>query len=161
MKRKTDGEFTKEVHALVGSEYTFNEPYVTSRIKISVTHNKCGNTYMVNPNLFLKGGRCPECSGNLALLKTTEVFKKEVYDLVKDEYTILGEYVNRATNIKLRHNVCGREYEVQPGNFLQGSRFIECYYQSLRLSQEEACNKLLEAIGDKYEMLDDYSGNVS
>ena len=34
--------------------------------------------------------------------KDTEYFKREVYDLVGDEYEVLGEYVNTHTKIKLK-----------------------------------------------------------
>ena len=33
-------------------------------------------------------------------LKTTEEFKKEVYNLVNDEYTLLNDYINSKTKIQ-------------------------------------------------------------
>ena len=50
--------------------------------------------------------------------KTTEEFKNEVYELVGDEYTVIGEYVNNKTKIKMRHNKCGNKYEAIPHDFL-------------------------------------------
>ena len=32
------------------------------------------------------------------------MFKKEVYDLVGDEYTVIGEYINSDSLIDIRHN---------------------------------------------------------
>jgi len=50
--------------------------------------------------------------------KTQEEFEKEVYDLVGQEYTVIGEYVTGKTDIIMRHNICNREYPVKPRNFL-------------------------------------------
>lgn len=40
--------------------------------------------------------------------KTTTEFKQEVYGLVGNEYTVLGEYKNERTPIALRHNEDGK-----------------------------------------------------
>lgn len=153
MRRKTNAEFVKEVEDKVGGDYTFLSPYVNSRTNLKVLHNLCGNTYEVNPNSFLMGRRCAFCSGNEAKRKTTEQFKEEVYSLVKEEYTILGEYTNRVENIEIRHEVCGREYKVQPGNFLNGSRCIECYYDSMRSTTDDINRRLNEALGSTYSLI--------
>ena len=49
--------------------------------------------------------------------KSTKEFKEEVYDLVGDEYEVIGEYVNSQEKIMMRHNVCGCEYPVLPSMF--------------------------------------------
>jgi len=46
--------------------------------------------------------------------KTHEEFIQEVYDLVGNEYTVLGKYINATTKILIRHNTCGHEYVVTP-----------------------------------------------
>lgn len=154
--KKTNEMFVKEVKDLVGEEYTFMEPYVTSRDKLKIVHNICGHEYTISPNSFLRGSRCPMCNGNNAKRKTTDSFSKEVYELVGDEYTVLGEYVARDVNILVRHNVCGREYQVEPGNFLHKSRCVECYYDSLRLSEQEVNERITEYLGDEYHLVGEY-----
>ena len=74
--RKIPEEFEQEVHNLVGNEYTVLTPYVKSKIKLKMRHNKCGYEYMVKPNVFLSGRRCPNCYGSHK--RTTDEFKKEV-----------------------------------------------------------------------------------
>lgn len=44
--------------------------------------------------------------------KTDKEFKKEVYDLIGNEYTFLDTYVNSQTKIKVKHNKCDNTYEV-------------------------------------------------
>lgn len=59
---------------------------------ISNNHCKAGSS----------GNRCPYCFGHIT--KTTELFKKEVYDLVADEYLVLGEYKRNHEKILMKHN---------------------------------------------------------
>ena len=128
---KTTKTFKKEVKELVKNEYSVLEEYVNNRTKIKMRHNcnNCNNhEYYVKPNHFLEGRRCPKCA-SLKLVKTAETFKKEVYDLVKDEYFVLTEYKNAHTKIKMRHNCesCNNyEYYVKPTVFLEGRRCPKC-----------------------------------
>lgn len=157
--RKSNDDFIKEVYELVKDEYTFLEPYNKSNIKIEVRHNKCGNVYKISPNSFLRGRRCPKCSGNEAKRKDTKTFKSEVLNLVGDEYTVIGNYVARNVPILMRHNKCGREYYVEPGNFLYKSRCINCYYDSLRLTTTEVKNKILIYLGPEYHLSGEYTSS--
>lgn len=57
--------------------------------------------------------------------RTTEEFKKLVYDLTGDEYTVLGEYTTTLTKIQMRHNKCGTEFTPTPARFLEGLEFVK------------------------------------
>lgn len=59
---KSNEQFIADVAAQVGNKYTFIDPYVNKRTKIRVRHNKCGTIYLVAPENFLKGRRCPYCT---------------------------------------------------------------------------------------------------
>jgi len=160
VKKKTDLEFKSQVFAQVENKYTFLEPYNGSSTPIKVLHASCGNIYKVRPNDFLsKKRRCPYCYGNESLRKSTEEFKLEVFNLVKDEYTVLGKYQTRDTNILIRHESCGREYYVEPGNFLQGSRCIQCYWNSLRNSSQKVISNIHAVLGEEYILLSDYKSS--
>lgn len=119
--KKTNEEFVKEVYDLVGDEYEFLETYINSLTPIECIHKVCGRIYKVTPSDFLHGKRCAKCAGNL--LKTTDDYRNEIYELYGDEYTILGEYINAKSKILTRHNSCGHEYYIEPTNLLRG---IEC-----------------------------------
>ena len=123
--KKTHEEFVKEVYDLVGDEYTVLGKYGKgNKEKIKLKHNKCNYEYNVSPNRFLSGDRCPKCFGTIK--KTHEEFVKEVYDLVGDEYTVLGKYINADTKILMLHNKCKNKYPVSPSGFLRGNRCPEC-----------------------------------
>lgn len=158
MRRKTPEEFSEEVVNLVGTEYMLYTDYYRSNVHVYMKHSTCGRIFKVTPNSFLRGHRCSFCNGNNEKQKDTNQFKKEVYSLVGDEYSVLGDYINRSTNISIKHNSCGRVYKVQPGNFLQGSRCIECYYQSKRLTQTDAISRIEEHLGPDYKLVSKYTG---
>lgn len=155
-RNKSPEVFRKEFSALTEGTYELLTEYKLSSKKVRVLHNICGHVYEVTPNGFLRGNRCPICHGNRATKKTTAQFKEEVYDLVQDEYTVLGEYINRSKNIKMRHKECGREYFVQPGNFLCGSRCIACHHEGTRLTPAQVEDYVLEHLGEGYQVTSDY-----
>lgn len=124
---KDEDTFLYEVKNKTNNEYTILGIYINSQTKIRIKHNICGYVYKVKPNDFLQGSRCPECQ-HRSYKKTTEEFKKEVYSLAEDEYSVLEEYVDAKTKIKLKHNIenCNNEFKVSPNNFLKGKRCPFC-----------------------------------
>ena len=125
MMKKTHEQFVKEVFDLVGDDYTILGQYKTALTKIKIRHNLCNTEFLAKPNGFLLGYRCAFCSGNIK--KTTEEYKKEVYDLVGNEFEVIGNYINALTKIEMKHNTCGFVFSMKPNNFLdQGQRCSKC-----------------------------------
>jgi len=124
--KKTIQQIINEIYTLVKDEYTvLSKEYIDANTPIIIRHNVCNYEFPVSSNKFInQNTRCPNCAGNIK--KTTEKFKEEVYQLVKDEYIVLGKYKNARTNIKIRHNICNNEYPVTPDNFLRGRRCPFC-----------------------------------
>lgn len=122
--KRTHEQFVQEVYELIGDEYIVLEDFRDSKTKIKFKHNVCGYKYPVTPYDFFSGKRCPKCAGNIK--KTHEQFVREVHDITGNEYTVLGEYKNNKTLIKLKHNSCGYKYKVIPNAFLKGNRCPKC-----------------------------------
>ncbi|MDO5398769.1 MAG: hypothetical protein Q4G33_12655 [bacterium] len=86
---------------------------------------KCGNIARANITSLLRERKCRHCIG--LSKKTTDVFNKEVYDLVGNEYTVLGTYIDNKTHIEMKHNKCGYRWSVLPTHFLcNGRRCPKC-----------------------------------
>lgn len=114
--------------------------------------------------------------------KNTEIYKKEVYSLVKDEYSVIGEYINTNCKIKMKHNICGCEWDIRPDDFINnnnrcpkcanliisnGFNFINKYLSENNISYElektfDNCkkNKLLpfDFYLPEYNLLLEYDG---
>jgi hypothetical protein len=129
--KKTDAEFKLEIKLLVGDSYLVLTDYSLSNVKVKFKHVECQHIFDMKPNSFLIGQRCPRCSGTMK--KTNDEFIKQVFDLVGEEYTVLGEYKNNRTKIKMIHNVCNNEIEVKPLSFLQGK--VRCYICSGKMKK--------------------------
>jgi hypothetical protein len=150
---KTNNQFLQEVYDLVGNEYTFLEEYQGVMKKILVQHNKCGHKYSVVPNSFLNGRRCPQCYG--IKKKTSEIFKQEVYDLVKNEYIVLGKYMGANIKIHIKHMICNHEWNVTPHSFLRGNRCPKCN-GGIKSNHDEFVNKVYSKYQDEYSVLGEY-----
>lgn len=124
-RRKTHEEFVAEVRALVGDEYTVLGTYVNTHFKIDLRHNVCGNPMSVAPGHFLKGTRCKDCR-EFGRRKTTEEFKKEMFELYGKEYLVVGEYKTCMTDVDVKHEKCGHIWPVRPNNILNGKRCPRC-----------------------------------
>lgn len=151
--KKTDAQFKQEIKNLVGNDYVFLDHYVNAKTKLRVKHAKCNNVYEVQPYSFLQGKRCPYCYGNAK--KTDADFKKEVFDLVGNEYTFIDTYVNAYTKLKVKHNGCGNVYKVKPNNFLNGSRCPHCF-GTLKKTNVQYKQEIFGLVGDEYVFLDSY-----
>ena len=158
--RKTNDEFLQEVRKIVGDEYTVLGEYEKSNIKIPIRHNKCGRIFEPTPNNFLRGSRCPYCQ-HRSYKKTHEEFINEVYKLVKNEYEVLGRYVNNDTKIKLRHNNIKCNYHtfyMTPNSFLRGQRCPKCAGK-LKKSSKLFKQEILKLVGKEYILMSKYNGN--
>ena len=100
-----------------GYEWLNKECYQNASSILECKCKKCGTIKKLNYVSFLSGRLCKTCAGYAK--KTNEQFRKQVYDLVGDSYTVLGEYVDGKTKIEIRHNVCGNKWYCIPTNILK------------------------------------------
>jgi len=76
-----------------------------------------------------------------------------------DGYELLGKYKNMTTKVLIRHNECGREYEVSPSSFkTKGQRCIKCSQKKLHEKTKMEYIEIIEK-DDEYKMLENYKGN--
>lgn len=164
--RKTNTEFQKEIYAKVGDAYTLLSEYKTNKDKIHIQHNNescCNYSWWVAPNSFLNGVRCPKCSNVLKL--THKEFLIRVNNLVGTDYTILSEYKNSASKVKIRHNCkeCdNHEYVVTPAHFLNNRRCPKCKGLktgvTTKHSQDWFDGEVNSLVGCEYTFLESYNG---
>lgn len=120
--------------------YTWNNPvdYKDASSILELKCKKCGSLFKSNISSIIKGRKCKVCSGFKN--KSTDDFKKEVFNLVGNEYSVLGEYKNNKKHIKMKHNKCGFVWSVIPTNFIYGGR--RCPKCKISHGEEEIANYL-------------------
>jgi hypothetical protein len=154
----TTETFKQKVYDLVENEYEVLGDYVDSNTPIKMLHKKCLNAILIRPGDFFKGIRCSYCAGLHKL--TTEEFKQKVYNLVKDEYIVLGEYINSKTPVKIKHNIpnCNHVFELIPNKFIhRKQRCPKCHQDSI-ICKKNFKDKVYEKYGDEYIILEEYKG---
>lgn len=152
--RKDTEYFKREVFDLVGTEYSVGGEYIRTHTKVNFKHNTCGHQFTMCPSSFLSGQRCPKCQHGSSK-KSTEEFKTEVYDLVGNEYSVLGEYFKSDIKIKMKHSKCGSTYMVTPSMFLCGNRCPKCF-KNFRKTQDEFENEVRSVLGNDYSVIGEY-----
>jgi hypothetical protein len=113
----------------------------------------------MRPNNFLSGQRCPKCFGNF--LYTLKTFKEKVFELVKDEYEVLGEYINNKTKIKIMHNICGYIHNFIPADFIHNNTRCPKCAGVLPYTTESFKEKIYELVGDEYELIGEYKNSAT
>ena len=86
---------------------------------------------------------------------TTEEFKEKLKDL-NPEVTVLGEYKNNHSPIKVRCNKCGRIWSPTPHGLFAGYGCIQCHINSTRITQEEFVNKV-KKVNPTIKVLGEYT----
>jgi very-short-patch-repair endonuclease len=98
----------------------------------------------------------------MSKLKTNQQFLDEVKQCSNsDEYEFLEEYKGTNTPIRVKHLICGYEYNVTPNTFLnKGCRCRKCALKKQAegryLTNEEFLAKVKELVGDEYTFLEPY-----
>ena len=90
--------------------------------------------------------------------RTHEDFVNDVYEKYKDEYTVLGTFINTKIKVLVRHNPCGLEYEVNPTNLLRGYKCMNCYGKPQK-DTEQFKEEVRQILGDNYEVVGKYKTN--
>lgn len=130
--KKSHKQFVTEVEDKLGSDYEVLGEYVEYHTPVLMRHNSesCDNyEWHVEPaSLLSSDSKCPKCSGKYQW--TTDEFIEKVESLVRDEYTVIGEYSTALSEIKFRHNNEGcnfHKFSMRPNNFIsQGQRCPSC-----------------------------------
>ena len=159
-KLKSNDEFLEEVYLLTGDEYVFLQEYTGNKRKILCRHVVCDHTYLVKPNQFLSGTRCPKCSKVKAAEKLrtpVEVIKRKVVEISGGEYSISGTFKNTHSRAEFLHDTCGCKYHTTVSNFMIGhGRCPNCRNSK---SAQEFREFIFEKYGNEVQLLTEFKNH--
>lgn len=162
---KNKDKYAEEFYQKYNNKYILLSEYKGAEQKIHIKHEECGREFWVRAGRTLEKQReilCPFCSrkaGNKKKEKphkTTEQFKEEIFNLVGDEYKVLGEYERTHRKISFLHNTedCQNIFEMTPNGFLSGNRCPICSckkgHEKLSKLFTKSKEKFLEDIKNKF-----------
>ncbi len=87
--------------------------------------------------------------------KTDEQFKKQIYELVSDEYKVVDTYINAKTKVKFYHEGCKNIFYMRPDSFISGNRCPICSHR-IKYTSKSFSDKFYTNHYDEYELLTDF-----
>lgn len=160
-QNKRNDEFIKRVKNECGNEYVPLSKYNTCKDKVLFRHNKenCMNEFWMTPDTFFNGGsRCPICShreGADKLFLSHDEFANRIKFIHGNDFTLLGKYSGHSGKIMVRHEACGREFEVLCGDLLQGKGCRYCC-GTMHKTHKQFEKDIFELYQDEYSILGEY-----
>lgn len=144
---------------------TSRDEYKNTREKLKIKCWRCGEIFEQSFSGFRNSQHktCRKCRyflGGQKKAKTTEEFKKEVYELEGNNYEVLGEYINAHTKIKMKHNKCGYEYYIEPNNFLDKNYRCPNCNPKKKKTHRDFIKEVYDLVGDEYTVLDRYKNTM-
>lgn len=113
---------------------------------VTIQHKTCGRTFDVQLSYFVKNPYCRACRPRNY---STERFRQDMRALTGDEYTVVGEFVDQTTKIKIMHKKCGTYTDGLPADFLNGKRCSLC---SKSISEEDIKRVVKECTESRYSV---------
>lgn len=137
-------------------DYLLVNYIVKSQEKVTITHKKCGKSFLQTKNDHSRGKGCPYCFKNEKM--TTESFIEASKEIYGEQYDYsLVDYKNNRTSVDLICNNCDAEFKDLPNNHLHSktvnnvSRCPNCKDYCKNLTTEEFVEKAKSKFGDKYD----------
>lgn len=152
--------FIEKAEKARGSEYDYSKAeYTGSHSKIKIIHNKCGNSFMMLPNTFLRGASCPFCLKRRKRNSDDWIERAKEKNNTKYDYSLV-EYKNMKTKVKIicpEHGV----FEITPDAHLHGQGCPICGREKNRVERLKVFDKKIasEIHNGKYDYsLVEYGG---
>ena len=125
--QKSQEQVEREINDISNNEFVLISTYKNNSTNLKLKHNigDCGYVFEKTFKNFSKYPICPKCEGRVRN-RDTDMFKNEVEELVGDEYSVLGEYIDTKIHVTMQHNTCKTIYDVSPSAFLCGNRCPTC-----------------------------------
>lgn len=112
------------------TDYELVSDFINTNTYVKMKHLVCGNVVDVIPDNILHGKySCPICLANRYsrdYRRDTLSYRNQIETETAGEYTPISEYKDVYTYIKMRHNVCGNEWDITPQIFQHGRRCPRC-----------------------------------
>ncbi|MDA8212175.1 MAG: hypothetical protein M0021_09900 [Clostridia bacterium] len=159
MTKYTHAEFEKILKEKYGAKYSLLSEYVGAKYNVLVKCNECGLTSKRLPVKLLFNGACKGCFGK-GRTKSHEQFNEQIFNKYGNEFSLLSRYTLDRNKIKVRHNLCGAEYEITASSLLQNGGCRFCQPARLRAkfakTTEEFMKHVNDTTGGEYTVLGEY-----
>jgi hypothetical protein len=88
-----------------------------------VIKHKCGREYTSSYDNFIRKGQRCRCLRNSEKTMSTEEYINKIKAKHGDKYTLIGEYTNTITLVRIKHSICGKEFNAKPLDILSKEKY--------------------------------------
>ncbi|MBO7582532.1 MAG: hypothetical protein J6T20_01920 [Treponema sp.] len=157
MKKTYYSDFLKQATQLYGDKYDYSKvKYVNSSTKICVVCPEHGEFWTI-PNNFLKGHKCPACSGRQRITKEVFISRSTIIHKGRYNYSKIN-WINTSTKVCIICSIHGDFWQI-PKYHLLGNGCQKCF-ATPKSNTEEFIKKAKAIYGDKYDYSKvEYKGN--
>lgn len=162
-RKLTHHEFLERIKSIKNiKEFEFLEEYSGYNQRIKIKHYKCGKEFNrgVEKIILNQSLNCPYCNPmSISFKRNVEEYQNLINEIHNNEYTVLGEYINTDSYIKIKHNVCNNIYDVKATCLTRKNpnRCPYCFGNNLK-THKEFLNLIKQRFNDleEYEFLEEY-----
>lgn len=146
-KFKTQDEWEQDVFSMYGDEYVPVGKYIRSSKKVCIFHKVCSTFFMITPNNFLRGKKCPKKCCKIS----NPMYPCEVYKETEGKFRCLDEYSGYDKPLEylcLKHN---HTFCLSPISFRRSTYKCElCKYEHSSLVQRKDEKDFLQDLYNKH-----------
>ncbi|KRN09378.1 hypothetical protein [Liquorilactobacillus mali] len=152
---KYEEQFKKKLLTYSGGAYSLISSYTKSTEIVELLHSICNNVWKITPaSLFKNKSTCPYCKGFVC---DNDTFKYKVRNTTGNEYSFIEPYTTSLTEIKCKHNKCGKIFITTPNRFFAGSKCTKCG-SGHKKTTEEFAKELCDKYDKEYIVVSEYLG---
>lgn len=119
--------FTEQSKALHGDKYNYSKVnYVNAHTKVTIICEEHGEFQQTPFSHINNKSGCPKCSGNIKLSLDEFINKSILIHKNKYNYSLITEYINNSTKVKLLCAHCNSIVEQTPAGHLTGKDPCTC-----------------------------------
>lgn len=158
-------EALEDRQPLIFSQCTFNDTYITNRVKMSVTCNECGTTADRLPRTLLSGHGCKQCTILNSRTNAEQFFNKlfALYPDYQRKYDYSGSVIDGSKcTLTYKCNDCGNSITQHRLDYHLSGR--ECSGCTGRMfNKADLIRQSFEKFGDKFDftVTEDFVGRMT
>lgn len=150
-KQMTTSEWISRAKSVHGDKYDYSRVhYLSSKEKVFLKCNICGNEFWQEANSHLKGCGCIMCARNRQCYNNLETFIKDAKKVHGDKY--IYKEINFSKKTDVIEIICRKHggFKTTPLRHLQGHNCPHCAGNA-KMTTEDFITKARQIHGDKYD----------
>lgn len=145
-------DFISTIENTTKRDITLLSPFYANNKPITIKCNLCGEVTTYSMAGVLKNPN-HGCKCQVEWRKGDNKRWEEIFEPYKEEYELIGEFVNQRTKVSLLHKKCGKIWEVYPYQLIKGTQCGHCAKKNCETKQDILAEELLTYTNGEYQLI--------